>query len=64
VASSVRGQAARGADAERGWRAYLTDEEDEPAEALVYCPEMHGAGVRCSRLGRRAALSLRRPSVR
>jgi hypothetical protein len=25
------------ADDERGWRSYLTDEEDEPAEAVVYC---------------------------
>jgi hypothetical protein len=24
---------------ERGWRAYVTDDEDEPAEALVYCPD-------------------------
>ena len=24
---------------ERGWRAYLTDDEDEPAEAVVHCPE-------------------------
>jgi DNA-directed RNA polymerase subunit RPC12/RpoP len=24
---------------ERGWRAYLTTDEDEPAEAIVYCPE-------------------------
>jgi hypothetical protein len=24
---------------ERGWRAYLTSDEDEPAEAVVYCPE-------------------------
>jgi hypothetical protein len=24
---------------ERGWRAYLNDDEDEPAEAVVYCPE-------------------------
>ena len=24
---------------ERGWRAYLTTDEDEPAEAVVYCPE-------------------------
>jgi len=23
---------------ERGWRAYLTDEEDEPAYAVTYCP--------------------------
>jgi hypothetical protein len=23
----------------RGWRAYLTVDEDEPAEAIVYCPE-------------------------
>jgi hypothetical protein len=27
------------ADRERGWRAYLTDDEDDPAEAAVYCPE-------------------------
>jgi hypothetical protein len=26
------------AGGERGWRAYLTTDEDEPAEALVYCP--------------------------
>jgi hypothetical protein len=30
-----RGQA----DGERGWKAYLTVDEDEPAEAIVYCPE-------------------------
>jgi hypothetical protein len=24
---------------QRGWRAYLTTDEDEPAEAVVYCPE-------------------------
>jgi DNA-directed RNA polymerase subunit RPC12/RpoP len=24
---------------ERGWKAYLTVDEDEPAEAVVYCPE-------------------------
>jgi hypothetical protein len=24
---------------ERGWRAYLTTDEDELAEAIVYCPE-------------------------
>jgi hypothetical protein len=24
---------------ERGWRAYLTDDEDGSAEAVVYCPE-------------------------
>jgi hypothetical protein len=23
---------------ERGWRAYLTVDEHEPAEAVVYCP--------------------------
>ena len=23
----------------RGWRAYLTTDEDEPAEAVVYCSE-------------------------
>ena len=23
----------------RGWRAYLTVDEDESAEAIVYCPE-------------------------
>jgi Zn finger protein HypA/HybF involved in hydrogenase expression len=23
----------------RGWKAYLTADEEEPAEALVYCPE-------------------------
>ena len=23
----------------RGWKAYLTADEDEPAEALVHCPE-------------------------
>ena len=31
-----RVQTAAGA---RGWRAYLTTDEDEPAEAVVYCPE-------------------------
>jgi hypothetical protein len=29
-----RGQAAD----ERGWKAYVTVDEDEPAEAIVYCP--------------------------
>jgi DNA-directed RNA polymerase subunit RPC12/RpoP len=24
---------------ERGWSAYLTTDEDEPAEAVVYCPD-------------------------
>lgn len=24
---------------ERGWRAYLTVDEEEPAEAVVYCPK-------------------------
>jgi DNA-directed RNA polymerase subunit RPC12/RpoP len=24
---------------ERGWRTYLTVDEDEPAEAVVYCPD-------------------------
>jgi hypothetical protein len=24
---------------ERGWRAYLTVDEDEPAEAIVYWPD-------------------------
>jgi PhoPQ-activated pathogenicity-related protein len=24
---------------ERGWRAYLTTDEDQPAEAIVYCSE-------------------------
>ena len=23
----------------RGWKAYLTTDEDDPAEAVVYCPE-------------------------
>jgi hypothetical protein len=23
---------------ERGWRLYLTVDEDEPAEAVIYCP--------------------------
>jgi hypothetical protein len=23
---------------EPGWKAYLTTDEDEPAEAIVYCP--------------------------
>jgi hypothetical protein len=26
-------------EGERGWRAYLTTDEDEPAEAIVYCPD-------------------------
>ena len=26
------------ADDERGWRSYLTTDEDEPAVAIVYCP--------------------------
>jgi hypothetical protein len=26
-------------DKERGWRAYLTDDEEEPAEVVVCCPE-------------------------
>ena len=25
--------------AARGWRVHLTVDEDEPAEAIVYCPE-------------------------
>jgi hypothetical protein len=25
-------------EGERDWRAYLTTDEDEPAEAVVYCP--------------------------
>jgi hypothetical protein len=25
-------------EGERGWRAYLTTDEDEPAKAVVYCP--------------------------
>ena len=24
---------------ERGWTAHLTDDEHEPAEAVIYCPE-------------------------
>jgi hypothetical protein len=24
---------------ESGWRAYLTTDEDEPAETVVYCPD-------------------------
>lgn len=24
---------------ERGWQAHLTTDEDEPAEAIVYCPD-------------------------
>jgi hypothetical protein len=31
-----RVQTASGA---RGWCAYLTTDEDEPAEAIVYCPQ-------------------------
>jgi hypothetical protein len=27
------------AGGERGWKAYLTTDENEPAEALVYCPD-------------------------
>jgi ribosomal protein L44E len=27
------------ADGKRGWRAYLTTDEEEPAEAVVYCPD-------------------------
>jgi hypothetical protein len=27
------------AAARRGWRAYLKTDEDDPAEAVVYCPE-------------------------
>lgn len=30
---------ASGAPGERGWRAYLTTDKDEPAEAVVYCLE-------------------------
>jgi hypothetical protein len=26
-------------EGKRGWRAYLTDDEDEPAEVVVYCRE-------------------------
>jgi hypothetical protein len=28
---------------ERGWRAYLTTDEDDPAEAVVYCPRARRA---------------------
>jgi hypothetical protein len=24
---------------ERGWRAYLTTDEDEPLDIVVYCPD-------------------------
>jgi hypothetical protein len=24
---------------ERGWRSYLTTDEEEPAEALIFCPD-------------------------
>lgn len=27
------------ADDERGWRSYLTTDEEEPAEAVIYCRE-------------------------
>jgi hypothetical protein len=26
-------------DDERGWRSYLTVDEDDPVEAIVYCPD-------------------------
>lgn len=26
------------ADNERGWRSYLTTDEEEPTDAIVYCP--------------------------
>jgi hypothetical protein len=29
----------RAACRHRVWKAYLTTDEDEPAEAVVYCPE-------------------------
>ena len=29
----------RGTNVARGWRAYLTTDEDDPAVAIVYCPE-------------------------
>jgi hypothetical protein len=29
----------RQAESERGWRAYPTVDEDDPTEAVVYCPE-------------------------
>jgi hypothetical protein len=29
---------------ERAWRAYLTDDEDEPAEAVLYCRHALSAG--------------------
>jgi len=36
---------------ERGWKAYLTVDETEPAEAVVYCPECadRGFGDECVR---------------
>ena len=27
------------ADDERGWRSYLTTGEEEPAEAVIHCPD-------------------------
>jgi hypothetical protein len=37
-------------DGERGSSAYLTDDEDEPAEAIVYCRQCatHEFGARAS----------------
>jgi hypothetical protein len=35
----LRVRACADRSAARGWRAYLTVDEDEPAEAIVYCPE-------------------------
>jgi hypothetical protein len=29
----------------RGWMAYLTTDEDEPPEAVVYCPECDEFGI-------------------
>jgi hypothetical protein len=26
-------------DNAKGWKAYLTDDEEEPAEAAIYCPD-------------------------
>ena len=31
------------AEGERAWRAYLTADEGEPAEAIVYCPDARRA---------------------
>jgi hypothetical protein len=43
-------------DRERGWTAYLTVDEDEPVEAVVYCPK-------CDERVRRHGVTARRLSA-